>query len=170
MLKRATSSPSTLPGSVSMDSNTPFQCTSRRLFVDIEDSIPRFRLDFNARQLEATTFDPDVTAEQLISASRLPAIADPRVVKQPGEPQISERLFRTTRGAGARVAVTMAWESAEDPFFRIYQPQYKLSSETDYIDLPQTTVLSREILDLEPDTYDFRVFTINSLNLSSPAG
>ena len=152
-----------------LDGSTPFQCTSRRLFVDIEDSIPRFRMDFNARQLESNTFDPDVSAEELITASRLPTIANPREVKPPSEPQISERLFRTTRGAGARVAVKMAWESAEDPFFRIYQPQYKLSSDTEFIDLPQTTSLSREILDLDPDFYDFRVFTINSLNLSSPA-
>ena len=151
-----------------LDSNTPFQCTSRRTFVDIEDGIPRFRLDFTGRQLEANTFDPDVTAEQLIAASKLPAIADPRVVKPPSQPQISERLFQTIESAGVRVAVTMAWESAEDPFFEIYQPQYKLSSDTDFIDLPRTTSLSREILDLAPGTYDFRVFTINSLNLPSP--
>ena len=55
-----------------------------------------------------------------------------------------------------------------NPFFEIYQPQYKLSSAVDYIDLPRTTNLSTEILDLAPGIYDFRLFTINSLNLSSP--
>jgi len=150
-----------------LDGSTPFQCTSRRTFVDIEGGIPRFRLDFSGRQLEANTFDPNTTAEQLIAASKLAAIADPRVVKPPSVPQISERLFETIEGAGVRVAVTMEWESSEDPFFRIYQPQYKLSTDTDYIDLPRTTGLKSEILDLAPGAYDFRVFTINTLFLTS---
>ena len=153
---------------LALDGTTPFQCTSRRTFVEIRDGVPSFRLDFTARQLESTTFDPDVSAEKLVLASKLPNTVDPRTVRPPGVPQISERLFETIEGAGVRLAVTMAWETSNDPFFEIYQPQYKLSSATDYIDLPRTTNLSTEILDLAPGIYDFRVFTINSLNLTSP--
>ncbi len=150
-----------------LDSNTPFQCLSRRIFVEIQDGAPRFRLDFTARQLEETTFDPDITAEKLITASKLPDVVNPYVVKAPSQPQISEGLFETVEGAGVRVVVTMAWESAEEPFFSIYQPQYKLSSETAYRNLARTTDLTIDIFDLGPGTYDFRVITINTLNLES---
>ena len=150
-----------------LDANTTFKCTSRRTFVEISDGIPKFRLDYTARQLEAETYDEDLSAEELVLAAKLPNIEDPRTVQPPGEPQISERQFETIEGAGVRVGVTMAWETSGDPFFKIYQPQYKLSSDTDFIDLPRTTNLSREILDLAPGTYDFQVITINNLNLES---
>lgn len=154
------------PG-LGLDSSTPFQCTSRRTFVDITNGAPKFRLDFTARQLEATTFDADVSEEELILASKLPVTQDPRVARQPGFPQIKEELFETIEGAGVRVKVTMSWESAGDPFFQIYQPQYKLSSDTDFIDLPRTTTLNSVILDLAPGVYDFRVITYNNFNVPS---
>ena len=81
-----------------LDAETPFQCTSRRVFAEIQGGIPRFRLDFTARQLEANTFDPDISAEQLILASKLPVNADPRVVQPPSTPQISEAQFSTIEG------------------------------------------------------------------------
>ena len=81
-----------------LDANTTFQCTSRRTFVEISDGIPKFRLDYAGRQLEAETFDEDISAEELVLAAKLPNIEDPRTVQQPGEPQISERLFETIEG------------------------------------------------------------------------
>ena len=130
-----------------LDAATPFQCTSRRTFVEISGGVPRFRLDFEGRQLESGTFNPDVSAEQLIQASRLPNIADPRVVQPPGVPQISEELFQTIEGAGVRVAVTMAWERADEPFF------FRLPAS---IQAEQRHCFRRPAADYEPDGHDPR--------------
>ena len=150
-----------------LDENTPFQVQEWTFFVNINDGTPFCGIDIVADQLEAGTFDLSISDETLFTAAQIPEFADPGRVEQPGNLTATEELFITTRGAGVRTKVTLAWVASQDPFLRTYRPAYKLSSASAFIPLPDRPETSAEILDLAPGTYDFQVQAINRLNVES---
>lgn len=148
---------------------TQFQVQSRQLFlqIDLTSRDITFGLDFSLRQVESTTFDDDLSTDDIIDAARVPLTVDPRNVTPPGTPKVVESLFVTANQTGVRVKVTLTWEASVDVFFRGYIIRYKLSSDTIFISLPEQRETSAEIFDLANAEYDFQVITVNSLGIQS---
>jgi len=106
---------------------------------------------------EASTYDaaPD---------TNLPS---PFTVAPPLSLTVTEELYVTRDGAGVKAKAVMSWVASPDAFIYLYQAEYKLSDDTDWIPLPRTPAITAEVLDITPGIYNFRVKAINTLNASS---
>ncbi len=153
--------------SLGLDANTTWQVRDQTIFVDIRNGNPFIGVDISARQLESTTFDLDVTDEQLVESAVIPGLETPFDVATPGVPSISESLYQTTDGGGLRVRATVSWQASQGKFVAGYIVSYKLQSDTIYRPLPTTPDTSIEIDDIAPGEYDFRVTAVNSIGLQS---
>ena len=146
---------------------TTFQVTSKQLFFASSEGPPALGINFEARQLAEAAFDDDLDEEQIILSSVVPTVSDPRTVLPPGNPTVTEDVFRTLTGPGLRLKVTLAWEDSADPFIRGYRVRYRRSSDLIYTTLAETPDLFVEIFDLAIDTYDFEVVAVNQLGITS---
>lgn len=148
-------------------SNETFQITSRNLVLQIENDAPVFSLDFTARELDNNTYDFGLTNQQIVEIGRFPSVVNSRNVLPPGTPNVDEELFSTVDGSGLRIKATISWASSGDLFLQGYLLGYKRTEEDLYTYLPISPDTSRIIYDLAPDTYDFQVQTVNTLNFKS---
>jgi hypothetical protein len=80
---------------------------------------------------------------------------------------VTEDLYVTREGDGVKAKAIMSWVASPDAFIYLYQPEYKLAADTEWIPLPRTPSTTAEVLDIAPDIYNFRVKAINTLNASS---
>ncbi len=106
----------------------------------------------------------DAQAVEAAPDTNLPSAVN---VGPPKGLEITEGTYVTRDGAGVKAYAEMKWVASQDAFLTQYQPEYKLSADTAWIDLPRTTATSVEILDVEPGIYDFRVKALNTLGVSS---
>lgn len=152
-----------------LDEQTTFEVRDQTLFLSVDGATPTFGINIEARQLESTTFDLDITAEQFVNSAAIPGLGSVFDVAPPGEPSITESLFQTRQGAGIRAQVTLTWTASTDSFVTGYLVSYRRVNNVDFIFLAETPDLTITVLDLEPGFYDFQVQAINSLGLKSDA-
>lgn len=150
-----------------LDSNTTFEVRDQVIFFDQDDTGGFVGIDIVARQLEATTFDLDVSAEQVVSEASIPGLQSPFDVGKPGTPQIAEDLFVSNQGGGVKALVTMTWAASQDSFIETYRPAYKLASSSTFRPLPPGPETEVTIEDIKAGLYDFRVIAVNTLGLES---
>lgn len=153
--------------SLGLDANTTFQVRDQTVFVDINASGPFIGVNIEARQLESTTFDLDVSDEQLVESAIIPGFDTPFDVDPPGTPSVAESLYQTTDGGGVRVRATVTWTASPGGFIEGYVVSFKLTSDTIYRQLPRTPDLEKVIDDIAPGEYNFRVVAENSVGLPS---
>jgi len=144
-----------------------FEVTSRQLFLSSLDNRPFFGIEMSLRATDPIVYDFDADEEVVSSTARLTSLSSIRTVAPPGVPSVSESLFQTSVGAGLRVKVRLDWQAAPEPFFAHYHVRYRLSSETDWILLPDIETNFAEILDIAANTYDFEVATVNTIGVQS---
>lgn len=152
-----------------LDSDTTFEVQNQVIFLRISSDVPTFGIDIEAKQLESSTFDLDISNEQFVDSARIPGLENPFEVQAPGAPQITEELFRTRVGAGARVRVILKWAKSPSLFITRYIVTFRrvgASTFTPLADVPGSD-LTATISDLEPGFYDFRVVAVNSLGRRS---
>lgn len=94
-------------------------------------------------------------------------LPSPFYVAPPVSLTVEEDLYVTREGDGVKAKATMNWVASPDAFIYLYQPEYKLSTDTVWSLLPRTTGTTSEVLDIAPAIYNFRVKAINTLNASS---
>lgn len=150
-----------------LDENTTFQVRDQTLFIDVSSDRPFFGVNIEARQLEAETFDLDLSNEQFVDSVQIPGLGSVFDVSPPGLPTIIESLFETRPGAGVRVRADISWAPSSSTFVRSYVVSYKRSNNVDFIFLASTPDTTVRVDDLEPGLYDFRVEAVNSAGLSS---
>lgn len=154
---------------LNFNSGTLFQVQAKQLFMDINNNVPTFGLDFEVRQTNADIydiFDTDNESYQLVTTS-IPTTVNPRAIAPPGLPQLTEQLFQTTAGGGLRIKVVVSWTPSAGPFLSVYRLRYRLASGTTFTFLPETPDTTVEIFDLQPADYVFRLSAINTLGVES---
>lgn len=101
-------------------------------------------------------------------------LPDPFSPSPTGAPVITEQLYATRDGLGARVLLDIEWEPTEDAFVDKYVIEARriatlegtpLTSE--FVSLPDTTQNKTELRDVETGTWEVRVKYVNLLGVSS---
>lgn len=90
-------------------------------------------------------------------------LPDPSNVLPPSNLRVTEALYATRDGGGVKAKVTVAFDASPDAFVADgghYIVEYKPSSASAWTKLPRVEdgATSVEILDVDPGTYDFRVW------------
>lgn len=93
-------------------------------------------------------------------------LLDPFTITPPGPPAVSEALYETRSGRGVAAKAILAW-GGSDAFVSAYQVEYRVSGGTDWTIAARTPVLTCEILDIAPATYEFRVLAIGPFDRRS---
>ena len=91
-----------------------------------------------------------------------------------GAPVITEQLYATRDGLGARVLLDIKWDAAEDDFVEKYVVQARRIATlegtpitSEFLSLPETTQTMTELRDVETGTWEVRVKYVNLLGVSS---
>lgn len=107
------------------------------------------------------------TDAQVIAAAPDTNLPSPTTVAPPKGLGVTESQYVTRDGAGVKAKATLRWVASADAFAREYQAEYKIKTDSAWTLLPRTSDVTAEILDITPETYDFRVKALNSLGVSS---
>jgi len=101
-------------------------------------------------------------------------LPDPFATGLTGAPVITEELYATRDGLGARVLLNISWDAAEDAFVDRYVVQARRIATlegtpitSEFLSLPDTTQTNTELRDVETGTWEIRVKYINLLGVSS---
>lgn len=150
-----------------LDADTTFQVTDQTLALRVQDDAPFFLVNIEARQLELATFDLDLSAEELVEAIRIPGLQNPGELEAPSAIQVAENLYRTRRGSGVKVKVTLTWAPSPSLFLRGYRVSFRQTGNVDYLFLAETPDTRIEIDDLEAGLYDFQVQAVGTTGARS---
>ena len=147
-----------------LNADTTFEVRSQSVFLRIDQDVPSFSVDIEARQLEATTFDLDATNSQFIQEAKITGLDNPFEISSPSSVSVSEELYQTRDGAGIRSRANITWTASESRFVTRYEISFRLSGTSNLFFLAQvpSTDLQTRIEDLQPGFYDFQVIAINS--------
>lgn len=101
-------------------------------------------------------------------------LPDPFSTSLTGAPVITEQLYATRDGLGARVLLDIKWDAAEDDFVEKYVVQARRIATlegapitSDFLSLPETSQTFTELRDVETGTWEIRVKYVNLLGVSS---
>lgn len=147
----------------------PFELVEWSFAVTEQDGGPAIVIDTVLRETAAAVFDWNSGEETAVDLAPDTLLDSALTVEIPGAPLVTEQLYESRDGGGLKVKALVSWEPAQDAFRKRYELDFKPSAEADYIPGPRVTtdLLSAEILDLEPGLYDFRLRTVNTLELPS---
>ena len=96
-------------------------------------------------------------------------LPSPFTVGVPGTPTVTEELYETIGSNGVKVRVTVSCAAAVDPFIARYEFQFKADNDPDtaWLAIASVSLLTAQLIDITPGTYDFRVRAINNLGVRS---
>ena len=101
-------------------------------------------------------------------------LPDPFATGLTGVPVVTEQLYATRDGLGARVLLDIKWDAAEDDFIEKYVVQARRIATlegtpitSEFLSLPETTQNMTELRDVETGTWEVRVKYVNLLGVSS---
>jgi hypothetical protein len=119
----------------------------------------------SVREYDSTVYDfGNVTAQDAIPNTNLP---EPFTVATPTALSTTESLYDTIGSAGVKVRIQLDWIAANDRFVREYEVQWKKNGSSTWLALTVTRTLSARLDDADPDLYNFRVRSINTLGVRS---
>jgi hypothetical protein len=128
---------------------------------------PESGVTLSLREENPLTYDWSASDAQAIAAAPDTNLPNPGLVEPPVSLTVTEELYVTRSGDGVKAKAVMRWVDSPDAFLHQYQPEYKLSTDTEWVVLPRTEATTAEILDITPGIYNLRVKAINTLNVSS---
>lgn len=153
-----------------LDSNTTFEVREQTLFLRVSNDVPFLGINIEGRQLEAGTFDLNVSNEQFTEDAKILGLDSPFEVAAPSSVTVTEEQFQTREGAGVRSRARISWTPSSSLFVTEYEIFLRRTGvEEDFFFLTRVpaTDLQTRIDDLQPDFYDFKVSSINSLGQRS---
>lgn len=142
----------------------PFEVGKATFAVDSSSGSPTLGVDLELRETAAAIYDWSTDQESTVDPapdSNFPAVFNPL---PPTNLTAAESIYVARPGGGAKAKVTLAWSASVDAFVTSgggYLVEFRVTGTTDWVPLPQTDALTLDILDITPETYDFRVFAVN---------
>ena len=148
--------------------NKPFEVTEWTFgLTDEQDLQTRMTL----REISQQVFT-DVNGQ--IFENNNTTLPDAFATELVGAPTITEELYATRDGLGARVLLNISWDAAEDAFVDRYVVQARRIATlegtpitSNFLSLPDTKETNTELRDVETGTWEIRVKYINLLGVSS---
>ena len=139
--------------------------TNKEFRVERMDMKSSSEVKMSVREYDSTVYDfGNVTAQDAIPNTYLP---DLNTVATPTAISATESLYDTIGSAGVKVRIQLDWIAANDRFVREYEVQWKKNGSSTWLALTVTRTLSARLDDADPDLYDFRVRSINTLGVRS---
>lgn len=125
-------------------------------------------VDVTLQEYAAATFTWTSAAdESLVDPAPNTNLPDAFANSPPGNLLITEEIFISRDGGGVKARAIMTWSAPDDVFVRDYVPEHKLASESDWMPLASTEILSANINDIAAGIHDFRVKLRNTFDISS---
>ena len=118
------------------------------------------------RETSPLIYDWSASEEQIYRAAPRTALPSAFDLPAPGRPEISESLYITRDGGGAKVLVRVSWEAAPSAFVALYQIEARRDG-GDWVDYGRQEGRVLEIRDASPGTWEVRVKAISTLGVSS---
>ncbi len=144
----------------------PFDVQSMRLDLVQMGDAPLLVPELVLRETSPLIYDWDASEEQIYAAAPRTNLPSAFAVAAPGRPEISEELYITRDGGGAKVLIRVTWAAAASSFVG----QYKLEGQRDggaWLDCGRTSGTMLELRDASPGHWKFRVKAISVLGVSS---
>jgi hypothetical protein len=123
-------------------------------------------VDLSLRETASNVYDWSASEESTVDAAPNTNLPNPFVVLAPGVPSVTETLYELF-GFGVKVKATVSWAASSDAQARRYDLQWKKRTDTVWNENAGLETLTADVLDVEADTYLFRVRAINALGVSS---
>ena len=118
------------------------------------------------RETSPLIYDWSASEEQIYRAAPRTALPSAFDLPAPGRPEISESLYITRDGGGAKVLVRVSWEAAPSAFVALYQIEARRDG-GEWVDYGRQEGRVLEIRDASPGTWEVRVKAISTLGVSS---
>ena len=144
----------------------PFDVQSMRLDLVQMGDAPLLVPELVLRETSPLIYDWDASEEQIYEAAPRTNLPSAFAVAAPGRPEISEELYITRDGGGAKVLIRVTWAAAASSFVG----QYQLEGQRDggaWLDYGRTGGTMLELRDASPGQWKFRVKAISVLGVSS---
>jgi hypothetical protein len=144
----------------------PFDVQSMRLDLVQMGDAPLLVPELVLRETSPLIYDWDASEEQIYAAAPRTNLPSAFAVSAPGRPEISEELYITRDGGGAKVLIRVTWAAAASSFVG----QYQLEGQRDggaWLDCGRTGGTMLELRDASPGHWKFRVKAISVLGVSS---
>lgn len=144
----------------------PFDVQSMRLDLVQMGDAPLLVPELVLRETSPLIYDWDASEEQIYAAAPRTNLPSAFAVAAPGRPEISEELYITRDGGGAKVLIRVTWAAAASSFVG----QYQLEGQRDggaWLDCGRTSGTTLELRDASPGHWKFRVKALSVLGVSS---
>lgn len=115
-------------------------------------------------EYDADVYTADAVPTELLGGSS--NLQNPFTVSAPGVPVVTQEYDRTTAG-DVKNKVILTWSTPISGFVYSYEPEYKLTTDTNYTKLAPVKGLTANIYDIPAGLYNFRVRAINTLGTAS---
>lgn len=102
----------------------------------------------------------DLADAVIIDATPNSGLENPFVLSTPGNPVVIEQLYSTTDSSGVKAKALVSWAESSSIRATGYVLQYRISGRPDWLGIPASST-STEIFDIKPNTYEFRVKSVN---------
>jgi hypothetical protein len=147
--------------------NKTFEVTGWKWSIDDKDQSQALGVTLTLRESSAAAYSWTATEEDLLEAAPATNLPDWNNPGAPSNLSVLEELYETSGSAGVKSRATLFWDPSADGFVDTYELQYKLSSSSTWLNLPNATSTSSVLPDLAAGTYNFRVRSVNVLKAKS---
>jgi hypothetical protein len=148
--------------------NKPFEIVDWQFAIRNEGESSRLGVNLSLRETASGVYDwnnGEETTFDLSPNTNLPSAFN---VLPPGMPSITESLYSTRDGSGAKAKAIVSWSANNiSTTTDTYQLEYRNIFDAEWSIVPTTSGTTYEIFDITPGRYDFRVKAINRLGVSS---
>lgn len=145
--------------------NKAFMVGSVRVVPDQDaEGNPMVGVDLTLYETAASIYNWSTSEETPIRTPTKPTMPDLYNVTAPTGFTTTESTYTTEGGQGIKSKVLLAWTASQDALVKLggwYELQYKLSADTAWTSLPNTTATAAEVLDVKPATYNYRLRAVN---------
>lgn len=136
-------------------------------FIVLTWSIVEGGIDITAQEESSNSYEWNSGNATLIDPAPNTNRPSAFFVQPPGTPVVTEETYETTNSTGVKARAIVSWMASPDAFVVSYQPEYKLSVDSEWIVLPRVNGTAIRFDDIAPGAYDFRVKAINALGAGS---
>jgi hypothetical protein len=123
-------------------------------------------VDISARETASNVYDWSASEESSVDPAPNTTLPSPFVVLAPGVPTVTETLYQLF-GFGVKTKAVVTWAPAADAQAYRYDLQWKKRSDNLWTEQAGLASLTADVLDVEADTYLFRVRAINAIGVAS---
>lgn len=135
---------------------------------DDDQGNPALGITLELRETASAVYDWTADEESAVDPAPNTTLPDPFEVLPPTNLSVTETIYTTRDGAGVKARADLAWTASVDGFAELYQPEFRVWPSGEFTKLPRIAGLATSLNDLAPETYEFRVATVNALGVLSP--